>query len=185
VTCNYSCFVCEPIRGSVPSVPTENRHYSVNVLLPLLFLLRSAMYSPFPKVCATFLPFLEIIRPPTLLFRHISCNIAIVLNWYISTMCTHPKSNQRELTPAERAKIWTRYRDGYSVPKIIKLKGHPRGTVWATLKRYRYIPNSTFESKPRSGRPKKNLFSRRLSPFTSCKCRYKSNPLCACNSKQV
>ena len=70
-------------------------------------------------------------------------------------MCTHPKSNRRELTPAERARIWTRYHDGYSVPKIIKLEGHLRGTIQATLKRYGNIPNSTFESKLRSRRLKK------------------------------
>ena len=70
-------------------------------------------------------------------------------------MCTHPKSNRKELTPAERARIWTRHLDGYSVPEIIQLERHPRGTVRATLKRYGGIPNSTFESKPRSGRPKK------------------------------
>lgn len=70
-------------------------------------------------------------------------------------MCTHPKSSRKELTPAQRARIWTRHLDGYSVPEIIKLEGHPRGTVRATLKRYGGTPNPTFESKPRSGRPKK------------------------------
>ena len=79
----------------------------------------------------------------------------IVLDLYTSTMCPYPKTNRKELTPAERARIWTRACDGYSVPEIVKLEGYPRGTVRATLKRYKGIPKSTFESKPRSGRPKK------------------------------
>ena len=70
-------------------------------------------------------------------------------------MCTHPKSSWKELTPAQRARIWTRHLDRYLVPEIITLKGHPQGTVCATLKRYGGTLNPTFESKPWSRRLKK------------------------------
>jgi transposase len=70
-------------------------------------------------------------------------------------MCIHPKSNRKETTPAQRAAVWTRYCSGYSIPEIIKLERHPRSTVRSIIQRREQSHDSSFESKRRSGRPKK------------------------------
>jgi transposase len=70
-------------------------------------------------------------------------------------MCIHPKATRKETTPAQRAAVWTRYCSGYSIPEIIALEGHPRSTVRSIIERREQSGDSTFQSKPRTGRPKK------------------------------
>jgi transposase len=70
-------------------------------------------------------------------------------------MCIHPKSNRKETSVAKRAAVWTRYCSGYKVPKIVALEGLPRSTIRSIIERRVESGNSSFQSKPRSGRPKK------------------------------
>jgi transposase len=70
-------------------------------------------------------------------------------------MCCHPKSRGKETTPAKRAAVWTRHCSGYSVPKIIALEHLPRSTIQSIIQRREESGDSSFKSKPRSGRPKK------------------------------
>jgi hypothetical protein len=72
-------------------------------------------------------------------------------------MCCHPKSRGKETTPAKRATVWTRHCSGYSMPEIIRLEQLPRSTIRSIISRREESGDSSFKSKPRSGRPKKNL----------------------------
>jgi hypothetical protein len=70
-------------------------------------------------------------------------------------MCIHPKTTRKETTLAQRAAIWTRYCSGYSILEIIALEGHPRSTIRSIIERREQSRDSTFKSKPRTGRLKK------------------------------
>ena len=60
-----------------------------------------------------------------------------------------------ELTPAQRSAIWTLHTEGYT-PRQISLKTpHTYSAIASFIRRHAKSGSSTFESKPRSGRPKK------------------------------
>jgi transposase len=70
-------------------------------------------------------------------------------------MAVVSKLARKELTPAERSRIWTLHCEGYTPTQIWTKTGTPRTTVTSLIQRQTLIPLMTFESKPRSGAPKK------------------------------
>ncbi|KAH9213104.1 hypothetical protein DL95DRAFT_463340 [Leptodontidium sp. 2 PMI_412] len=65
------------------------------------------------------------------------------------------KTDRKELTPAQRAQIWTRYLDGHRFTAISKLEETPYSTVRSIIERRLETGDSSFENKPRSGPSKK------------------------------
>ena len=65
------------------------------------------------------------------------------------------KLARKELTPVERAKLWTLHCEGYTPTKIFKKTKVPRTTVSSLIKRESLTSSMTFQGKPRSGAPKK------------------------------
>lgn len=100
-------------------------------------------------------------------------------------MCCHPKRRGKETTPAQRAAVWTRHCSGYSVPKIIALEGLPRSTVRSILRRREESSDSSFKSKPRSGRPKKTSTRDDRALLRAANNDTKATLYCSCNSEQI
>jgi hypothetical protein len=70
-------------------------------------------------------------------------------------MVVAPKKKRRELTPVEMCKIWTLHLEGYNPTQIVSKTGTPGQTVSGVIARQTLCPDTSFESKPRSGCPKK------------------------------
>jgi hypothetical protein len=66
-----------------------------------------------------------------------------------------PKTKRKELSPTHRAKIWTLHEEGYNPSEIHARTGTPRSTINGVIARQILNPDPSFESRPRSGQPKK------------------------------
>jgi len=69
-------------------------------------------------------------------------------------MCTHPRGRGQETTIAQRSAVWTRHLLGQKVPQIRDELGLPRSTIRSIIQRAQKSGAFTFESAPRSGRPR-------------------------------
>jgi transposase len=65
------------------------------------------------------------------------------------------KESCKELTKAQKSRIWTLYKEGYNPTEIWHKTKIPRTTCSSFITCQSISPNSTFENKPRSSRPKK------------------------------
>ena len=65
------------------------------------------------------------------------------------------KTTRKELIPAKRSAIWTRWQDGHGYSAISRLEDTPYSIVWDIIQRKLATTDSTFESKLRSGPFKK------------------------------
>lgn len=70
-------------------------------------------------------------------------------------MAVVSKLTRKELTLVERAKLWALYCEGYTPTQIFNKTKVPRTTVSSFIQRETLTPTMTFQSKPRSGAPKK------------------------------
>lgn len=66
-----------------------------------------------------------------------------------------PKKPRKELTKAQKSRIWTLHEEGYTPTEIWRKTKIPRTTCSSFITRQSITPDFTFENKPRSGRPKK------------------------------
>ena len=65
------------------------------------------------------------------------------------------KIARKELTLAERSELWTLYCEGYTATEIWRKTKVPRTTINGLIKRQTLATDKSFESKLRSGAPKK------------------------------
>jgi transposase len=70
-------------------------------------------------------------------------------------MVVAPKGPRKELTKAQKSRIWTLYEEGYNPTEIWHKTKIPRTTCSSFITRQSISPDPKFENKPRSGRPKK------------------------------
>jgi transposase len=70
-------------------------------------------------------------------------------------MVVAPKKPRKELTKAQKSRIWTLYEEGYNPTEIWHKTKIPRTTCSSFITRQSISPDPKFENKPRSGRPKK------------------------------
>ena len=67
-------------------------------------------------------------------------------------MCIHPKTDRQETSPTKRAQVFTRYLEGRSIPKIIKLEHLPCSTIRSIIDRGKKEGRASFYNKPQPGR---------------------------------
>jgi hypothetical protein len=65
------------------------------------------------------------------------------------------KEPQKELTKAQKSRIWTLYEEGYNPTEIWHKTKIPRTTCSSFITRQSISPDPKFENKPRSSRLKK------------------------------
>src|ERR1700722_14352286 len=70
-------------------------------------------------------------------------------------MVVAPKGPRKELTKAQKSRIWTLYEEGYNPTEIWHKTKIPCTTCSSFITRQSISPDPKFENKPRSGRPKK------------------------------
>jgi len=70
-------------------------------------------------------------------------------------MAVVSKVARKELTPAERSRLWTLHCEGLNPTEIWRKTKVPRTTITSFLTRQSLASDMTFESKPRSGAKKK------------------------------
>jgi hypothetical protein len=66
-----------------------------------------------------------------------------------------PKKPCKELTKAQKSRIWTLYEEGYNLTKIWRKTKIPRTTYSSFITRRSISPDLSFKNKPKSGRFKK------------------------------
>jgi transposase len=70
-------------------------------------------------------------------------------------MAPEPKTNRRETTATQRAKIWDRYEQGYRISAIVNHFKLPRSTIQGIIGRRLKSGDDSFQNKPGRGRHKK------------------------------
>jgi hypothetical protein len=65
------------------------------------------------------------------------------------------KTKRKELSPTHRAKIWTLHKEGYNPSEIHARIGTPCLTINRVIARQILNLDSSFQSRPQSGQPKK------------------------------
>jgi hypothetical protein len=72
-----------------------------------------------------------------------------------SIMVIAPKTARKELTTAQKSRIWTLYKEGNNPTQIWRKTTIPRTTCSLFITRQLITPDPTFELKPKRGTPKK------------------------------
>ena len=62
-----------------------------------------------------------------------------------------PRTDRRETSPTKRAEVYTRWKDGYSIPQIVELSDLPCSTVRSIIDRVEENGRKAYYNKPRSG----------------------------------
>ena len=62
-----------------------------------------------------------------------------------------PKADRREASPTKRADVYGRWREGYSIPQIIKLEHLHCSTIRSIVDRDKQNRQEAYYNKPRSG----------------------------------
>jgi transposase len=93
--------------------------------------------------------------PTNLTFAFNSSSFLFIPFIVYSKMGISLKKRGVELTDAQRATIWALHKEGYTPVQIATKTPHPSSTITQFIRRHTESGSTTFESKPRSGRPKK------------------------------